>query len=334
MSENIQEVVEKSEELLNKDISHSDLGVQNDFSDAETIKKEICKYQLHVLNELESVSDAIPEIVVQGYVNSIISQAQNIEKKISSIEKLVSNGVHNQNYPTQRQKIIDQFVKLQKSYVKTIFDFDKDIKLFKHDQIISDENALDEALTQTRGKISEIDSDYEKARKALGNIRDLSLVKSLKESAGTFDKLRENHSDQEFLWRNIFIGSIVAAIISVLWVYNMEFDTSNITTIISDTVKKLLLISIPGIAVKVSLKKFNIERNLKILYDHRATVLQQYQNFENSIGDDQEAKNAFRLKIAKFIFSDPKTGYISDDKSSEVSINPIVNLAEHVVTKG
>lgn len=333
MSENIQEIINQSEELLSKDISHSDLGVQNDFTDAEKIKNEICEYQINLLNEINSVDDAIPDVVIQEYFGSIKSQVQNIENQIGAIDKLVSNGVHNQNYPNQRQKLIDKFKSFQKSYIKSLFGFDKDIKLFKHDQIIAENDTLDVALSQAKIKLSEIDTDYKESKKVLGNIRDLSLVKTLKESAGTFDTLRSNHSDHENVWKWIFIISVAALITSVLFVYFMDFDTTSVAAIISDTVKKLLLISIPGIAVKISLKKYNIERNLKILYDHRATVLQQYQNFEDSIGDDQEAKNAFRLEIAKFIFSDPKTGYITDDKSGEVSINPIVNLAERVVSK-
>lgn len=333
MFEKLEEIISQSEELKSKDISHSDLGVQNDFSDAETIKNEICDYQIKVLNDLKSVDNSIPEIVINDYLTNINNQIQNINNQIKAIEKLVSNGVHNQNYPTQRDRQIEQFNNLHKSYIKTLFNFDKDIKLFKHDQLISDNDSLDEALSQAREKISTINEDYEKSKSVLGNIRDLSMVKTLKESAGTFDTLRTNHSDQETVWRNIFIGSAIALIISVIAIYFVEFDTTSVGTIISDAIKKLLLISISGLAVKISLKKYNLERNLKILYDHRATVLQQYQNFENSIGDDQEAKNAFRLEIAKYIFSDPKTGYISDDKGGEVSINPIVNLAEKIVSK-
>ena len=85
--------------------------------------------------------------------------------------------------------------------------------------------------------------------------------------------------------------------------------------------------------MRISLKKYNLERNLKIIYDHRATVLEQYKTFENSIGDDREAKNLFRLEIAKYIFTDPLTGYISDSQTTDLNVNPIVNIAEKLATR-
>ena len=75
---------------------------------------------------------------------------------------------------------------------------------------------------------------------------------------------------------------------------------------------------------------FSISR---ILYNHRESVLEQYRIFESVIGNDVNAKNQFRLEIAKFIFSDPVTGYVSDSKISELNINPIIITIEKLSAK-
>ena len=69
----------------------------------------------------------------------------------------------------------------------------------------------------------------------------------------------------------------------------------------------------------------------RIVYDHRQTVLDQYRTFESAIGDDLEAKNQFRLEIAKFIFSDPITGYVRADTGSELNINPVIGTIEKAI---
>ena len=143
--------------------------------------------------------------------------------------------------------------------------------------------------------------------------------------------MRDDHRKYEARWFFIFT---ITSVLVVWGFYNAiftEIDLANTSKAIFDFIKKLLLISIPAIFLRISIGKYNLERNLRIIYSHRESVLNQYKNFENAIGDDTEAKNTFRLEIAKYIFSDPQTGYLGrDSRSGEVNINPIVNLAEKI----
>jgi len=97
-------------------------------------------------------------------------------------------------------------------------------------------------------------------------------------------------------------------------------------------IRRALVISTPAVFMQLALSKFSLERNLRIIYDHRETVLTQYRNFETAIGDDAPAKQQFRLEIAKYIFSDPVTGYIGAAAASEVTINPVIGMIERVVS--
>ena len=127
-----------------------------------------------------------------------------------------------------------------------------------------------------------------------------------------------------------FIGFIIG---SVVLLFLIDFSYGSTSEIITNVFKKILLIGLPALLMRICIKKYNLERNLKIIYDHRATVLEQYKNFENAIGDDREAKNLFRLEIAKYIFTDPITGYIGDSQVADLSVNPIVNIAEKLASK-
>lgn len=73
--------------------------------------------------------------------------------------------------------------------------------------------------------------------------------------------------------------------------------------------------------------------HLKIIYENRSTVLVECNNFENAIGEDREAKNRFRVEIAKYIFTDSITGYISDFQAADLSVNPVVNIAEKIASR-
>ena len=97
--------------------------------------------------------------------------------------------------------------------------------------------------------------------------------------------------------------------------------------------KRFLLLTLPSILLKISLNKYNTERNLKILYSHKVSVINQAQIYIDDIGDKiemQQAKNEYRLELAKILFSDPETGYIKPDKSSDVGISP-VRIIERII---
>ena len=140
------------------------------------------------------------------------------------------------------------------------------------------------------------------------------IAKGLEETAGTFDGLRKNHLDRENKWfvTSIIFSIILVVLLIVFFFHKNELGTTN--ALIVYYVKKIALISVTAI--------------LRIIYDHRATVLEQYKIFEGAIGDDEAAKNQFRLEIAKYIFSDPDSGYNKDAKNENLNVSPIFQLAD------
>lgn len=125
-----------------------------------------------------------------------------------------------------------------------------------------------------------------------------------------------------------------ATVTAIMFVVFADLPSDSLAEAILGVVRRLLLISAPAIFMKVALSKYNLERNLRILYDHRNTVLDQYRSFEAAIGDDVDAKNRLRLEIARYIFSDPTTGYVNADSASEITINPLMSTVEAVSRRG
>jgi hypothetical protein len=333
MLETVNKLLIQSIEILNKSISHSEYGPQNDFSEANDIKNQIVEYHIKILNEIKTLPNILPNSVVLNYTNIISSHISNINSQTLNIDKIIKQGIHNPDYPNARNNCISEFIRFRDNFIKVLYDIDSSIRFEKLINDLNDTNSLQSTINTYKENLSKLKENFEESKSILGDIRDLSFVKSLKESAGTFDKLRINHSKYERNWFISFISFSAILILAVTYILNSDHSYQNFSEIILLIIKKILIITIPIVGMRISLKKYNLERNLKIIYDHRVTVLEQYKYFENAIGDDKEAKNIFRLEVAKYIFSDPLTGYISDNSSPEVSVNPIISIAEKLITK-
>lgn len=179
--------------------------------------------------------------------------------------------------------------------------------------------------------VKQIQNDSSEAKKILSNLQDLSAKKGIKKGIETFDRLRDNHCKREWAWFRALIIAGITLVGSIIYIL-CTMEGNNSRELIHDFIQKSLIIIPLLIFFKILLTKYNIERHLRIIYDHRSTVLSQYKDFENAIGDDHIAKNQFRLELAKIIFSDPQTGLIKED-SNDVNLNPIVTLVEKMAPK-
>ncbi len=333
MEKDLQQLKDEVTKLRNKNISNEDMGIQNNYIEAENIKNEITDIHLKIISDIENYSQNIPKRLTENYINIIRSHLSAFNGQVTNIEKLIKKGVHTPEYPGNRNNYIADFQQNETPFLNQLFNIENVFKLEKLSELLNDNDQFKTRIENAKTDLSEIDNMIKDAKQKLGDISDVSLIKTLKESAGSFDKLRENHSKFEKRWFTAFCISIILIFISVVLIFTIDLNGNSTSQIIANLIKKVLIIGVPALMMRISLKKYNLERNLKIIYDHRATVLEQYKTFENSIGDDREAKNLFRLEIAKYIFTDPMTGYISDSQTTDLNVNPIVNIAEKLATR-
>ncbi|PJZ52517.1 hypothetical protein [Leptospira adleri] len=188
---------------------------------------------------------------------------------------------------------------------------------------------LEKATKDADGIIIEVKKTASEAAKILNSLRDKISSKVVDEAGNNFKNLQAEHSRYETGWFISFVISIIVLFVSVgvsLFCYPFPEDAS-VAKIIKYTLEKMVLIFLPSLVTKISLSKYRTERHLNFLYSHRSTVLSQFKEFENSISDSQD-KNQFRLEIAKYLFSDPQTGYVKDSLTTDLNFNPIISVME------
>jgi len=178
-------------------------------------------------------------------------------------------------------------------------------------------------LNQFKRKYNEMEKLLEHSQKKI-------IEEQLKESALNFSELYKCHKEQETNWFFAFVVSSVVMLLIVLSIYSSSVPKGDYQDLIFLIFKKVLLLSIGAYAMRLTFSRYKTERNLTVLYNHRQKVLQQYKGFEAGIGDDAQAKNEFRIEIAKYIFSDPHFE-INEKSKTELNISPIYNMANKLL---
>ena len=184
--------------------------------------------------------------------------------------------------------------------------------------------------SQAEKYLNEIRSRSKEAEKILDHSQKRLIEKQISDSALGFSDLFSSHKEHERNWFFSFVASCFFMLIIILSIYNERVPIGSNAEIAFIFFKKILLISAAASAIKITLGKYNSERRLTILYKHREKVLQQYKGFEAGIGEDAEAKNEFRMEIAKYIFSDPSFEE-RNNENSKMSIGPSYKVIEKII---
>lgn len=334
MNQEFDNIKQELKKVKEQNVAHPELGTQNDFSPVQD-SNNILISKIEII--VEKIIEFFPELsegVTINWLRILREMINYMISRIGDIQIIVKKNVHVPDFPISRRNLINDYKGFSSKAENELFEIEQSIRLLDLEKKLADNNKFDEYLNQKNKDISVLETTISEAKAKMGELEDLSLIKTLKESAGTFEKLRSNHSRFQNSW---FITLIISSFLILIFVIYLFFteDYKELTSaaLIGFLFRKLLIIGSLSVVFKVALKKYNTERNLKIIYDHRATVLEQYKYFENAIGDDREAKNLFRLEIAKYIFSDPNTGYLNDNQQADVNINPVINLADKLFNK-
>lgn len=324
-------------QIQESDIAHEELGVANGFHDANEAKNSACSYLSGLLERLASHLPSLNDAVVAEKLGQIEQWFSQVKDHITQINTLAESGVHEANFPNQRTKLIRQIENQVNTFKKELYLLELDLKLCELGSKLEDYEYFSSAKSKARQLVADAEDALEKINKVLATVQDKIVRSGIDESSGRFGDLLAHHRVYE---RNWLIATGISVLVLCLTVYyaivafpNLPGVDQSVTVFAVTFLKRLVLISIAGIFVRISLTKYNTERGLRIVYGHRQKVLEQYQNFEAGIGDDLEAKNQFRLEIAKYIFSDPQSAYSSIAKlsSTDININPVVSAADKFV---
>lgn len=336
-AEKIESFQAELEEVGKNDIAHDELGVANGFHEANVAKDSACSYLQEVLGRLATHLESLNDAVVDEKLTQIEQWFAQIKKQIEQIDNLARSGVHEANFPNHRTKFIALIQNQVTNLKKQLYPLELDLKLCELGSKLQDYEYFHNAKSKATQLVADAEGASEKIKKVLAAVQDKTVQSGVDESAGQFGELLSHHREYEKYW---LIATIVGGVLLCASVYyavvafpSLPNEQQSIASFAVAFLKRVLLVSVSGVFVRVSLTKYNTERGLHIVYGHRQKVLDQYRTFEAGIGDDLEAKNQFRLEIAKYIFSDPQSAYSSTGKSSgtDININPVISAAEKIV---
>lgn len=324
-----------SKEIASKNIAKDELGSAFGFHEAENAKNQLCSYLIDILQRAQQQQNDLNDVVLDQSLEYVASSLNELQSNIEQVQQLVDQGVHNQQFPTQRTNCIASFQKQVATVKRKLHAFELDLKLCEIKEVLSGQDYLSSAKLQADQAVAAAEAAAGKVDTVLLNLQNKSLAQGIDESKSHFGILKASHATFEWSWFVAFLLSSFGAGLAIYHIVSVPPPEVLTVTYGFTFLQKMLLLSAAGVAMRLCLTKYNTERMLRIVYGHREKVLDQYRSFEAGIGDDNpEAKNAFRLEIAKYIFSDPKSGY---DKSSsvgaEINLNPIIGAVESIAKK-
>ena len=327
--EQIDGLEKQTTELLQADITYPALGTIGGFQPAQKAKDDIVRYMLDLLAAARQTIGSVDQESLDYVLEETRQQGRRVDTTVTELAKLAEGNVHTPQFPSQRDSQVNSLQEHARNFKRAMQPYEAVLRAARAESAINATN-IHAVAADLHARLTEADKLLANATKALENVQTKAMSKGVEAAAGTFGSLRDAHAKREGLWFGAFLASSLATLAAIGVVVWWEWPAGTPEAIFATVVRKLLIVSAPIVFMRVALSKYNLERNLRILYDHRETVLGQYRTFETAIGDDVQAKNQFRLAIAQYIFSDPVTGYVRGDGGAEININPVVGMLEKV----
>ena len=324
----VSEVTARLTELTNEDIAFSSqLGEVSGFQEAESAKVTICDAIRPLAQILETHHSRIPESEVKDLASTLVQpleEAKGISKRVISQAK---GGVSVHDYERKRSQLIHEYKELAKTTANRIKSTETRLRVIKLENHLEDA-APEKSLAETRrlqGELRDAQSNYEELSSKL---KALAVGSTVSQANAQFSTLRNDHKKRETAWLLVFTLSFSTSTWLIAGIALGEF--SQTTAGIVSTVRWAVLASGVAVVARLAVSKYNLERNLRIVYDHRNAVLEQYPLFEAGLGENEEEKALLRLEIARHLFRDPQTGYCASSDSAAVSVNPVITAIDAV----
>ena len=206
------------------------------------------------------------------------------------------------------------------------------IKLFEKE----DNAALN---LQTDDLIQKLNEQNQKAGELIKNLETRAGEIVVTDYAKIFETQEINHKTAANWWLGfaipVTIGSIICLVLSIRndWfqINNQIFENNILISKINyaNLVTKILVVSLVLFLISFFYRQYGVNKNLQTINNHRKNALNSYKLFVESIGtEDVASRNALMLQVAKAIYENSSTGYIST--KSEDSSSSVIELTKFV----
>lgn len=232
----------------------------------------------------------------KGQASEIVNKKERVVREIDEWHRSCIERGNNSSHSIGFYDTFNTLKNLEKgNYEKEL----NEIKTIKN-KILSDKESVDNILKELQKKTSTVTmSDY----------------------AQVFENESKEHNNNSRNW--LIIGIVLIVIFLSLLLFTDFYDKFHTEEVLSDgkTIKynisnlliKLLIFAVQIFFISFSFKQYSINKHLKTINKHRQNGLNSFKLFVESINkDDYESRNSLMLQLAKAIYEQTSTGYISD----------------------
>ena len=327
-------------DALNKlQISHEELGENKEFKEAQQIKNEFYQHAIELFRLSKDDSSISGHLTseVEKLVEQHASKFSRFCKNVDSLVAPDTQRPSNFNFGEERNKLLGQFrSQLDQFLAKTqhartlwrVNQFEKTLDATEIEKLKDRTNKLVEDCELAVGAAKDA---KEKTETLLNDLGDKIEQKTIEDAVEDFGTLASTHKLHERIWTVLLVAFLSFLGFAVFHAHSQISqrleDGAQLEALTGALLgfKNLLLISIAGVGVKIALTKYNVERNLHVIYRHRETALSQYNLLKDRL-DDPDSKRQLLLEVTRLLFADPATGLTK--APPEVNVNPVLNVVE------
>jgi hypothetical protein len=338
-------VFQQLDQLNLGDLKRDDLGAALNFSSVYD-RITLLKSEYILLNKLNINTGDYLERKIEECISSFLLVCSDIKSfnYKSESESLASASGRRSELIIDLEKVEEKYLKYIKPYltegqVKNNL-FQEEIKLKLNNlenKIISTSQESNDSFKQ---KINEINGHLDRMKHLEGDAQNLILKVKNELGNKATGKYLEVFSRQANINKWLAVASLFLFIISIFFFFalsdtffkefveNFRSQDFRSAYIISFTFFKLILLSAYFLFVKESLKSFNVNMHLYNLNKHRENALETFNSFIETPGSEKTRDYVIE-EIVGTIYSQGKTGYLSEDKKS-IDTNQLLEIIKSV----
>lgn len=171
----------------------------------------------------------------------------------------------------------------------------------------------------------------------IDEFRNKATLKTVSDYSKVFNDLYTKHSKVADRW--LYAGIILSLVFisSFLIITIKNYLPTEIFDVVTDKLiryditnllSKLIIIAIQIFLISFSFRQFNINKHIATINKHRQNALDSYKLFDQTISkEDKLSHNNLMLQVAKAIYEQTSSGYISDKSNRGVN-SGIVELTK------
>jgi hypothetical protein len=259
-----------------------------------------------------------------------------LQDAISRIDQMMSFNANQGNPVQQRNTLIqniqnkyDEYFQLTMPIITSqmLTGNDLSIQQAKYKQLI-------EEIEKQKVEDNIRSSKYlEEMERALKSAQDSAAKSGVTKYSALFKDESENHKAKASLWLKWTIALICLIVVSSIILIVCFPDTNTESgQIVQYTVSKIIILSALFYGLNLCNKNFKAHKHNEVVNKHRQNALATFETFSNAAGSDIQTKNAVLIEATKTIFSNQRTGYLTNYTENESS-NKIVEIIKGVTPK-